>query len=246
MRCFRRSTRSFVSGVALLLTLTAGADARGGPDGRTPDATASVVSAALQAAARAHFGDAARVVVETVDGVRLEGPAENLAAEPVPGARIGRPSRFLLERRRRGAPVQRVGEATATIRVVASVVRTATALGRGARMDAGALLTVDVDLDGRPFRALPSLEECAEARVRRDLPAGAIVAQADILQEPLVRAGHGVQAQVRVGEVVVTGAMLAAENGVKGDVIRVVNEERRRVVRARVTGRNEVEVVDVP
>jgi flagella basal body P-ring formation protein FlgA len=236
----------FVSGVALLLALPAGADARDVLDGRTPDATATVVSAALQATARAYFGDAARVVVEAVDGVRLEGPAENLAAEPVPGARIGRPSRFLLERRRPGAPVQRVGEATATIRVVASVVRTATSLGRGARIDAGALQTVDTDLDGRQFRALPSLEACVEARVRRDLPAGAIVAPSDILQEPLVRAGHGVRAQVRVGEVVVTGAMRAAENGVHGDVIRVVNEERRRVVRARVTGRNEVEVVDVP
>jgi flagella basal body P-ring formation protein FlgA len=235
----------FVSGVALVLALLAEADARDVLDRRPSDATASVVSAALQAAARTYFGDVAQVVVEAVDGVRLEGSGESLAVEPVPGARIGRPSRFLLERRRPGASAQRVGEATATIRVVASVVRTATALGRGARIDAGALQTVDADLDGRPFRALPSLEDCVEARVRRDLPAGAIVAASDILQEPLVRAGQGVQAQVRVGDVVVTGAMLAAENGVKGDVIRVVNEQRRRVVRARVTGRNEVEVVDV-
>jgi flagella basal body P-ring formation protein FlgA len=242
MRCFRRSTRLFASGVAaLVLALSAGADARGGLD----DRTASVVSAALEAAVRASFGDAARVVVEAVDGVRLEGPAENLAAEPVPAARIGRPSRFLLERRRSGAPAQRVGEATATIHVIANVARTALALGRGARIDAGALQTVDADLNGRPFRALPSLEDCADARVRRDLPAGAIVGPSDILQEPLVRAGHAVQAQVRVGAVVVTGAMLAAENGFKGDVVRVVNEERRRMVRARVTGRNEVEVVDV-
>jgi flagella basal body P-ring formation protein FlgA len=246
MRCFRRSTRSFASGVALLLALAAAAEARGLPDGPPPDVIASAVSGALQAAARGHFGDGATVVVEAVDGVRLQGPAEHLVAEPAPAARIGRPARFLLERRRPGAPAERAGEATATIRVVASVVRTATALGRGARLDAGMLQAVDADLDGRPFRGLPSLEECVEARVRRDLPAGAIVGPSDILQEPLVRAGHAVQAHVRVGEVVVTGALLAAENGVKGDLVRVVNEERRRVMRGRVTGRNEVEVLDVP
>ena len=51
--------------------------------------------------------------------------------------------------------------------------------------------------------------------------------------------------RVHVGDVELAGSGVAAESGVKDEVIRVVNQESRHAFRARVIGSGEVEVVDV-
>jgi flagella basal body P-ring formation protein FlgA len=141
--------------------------------------------------------------------------------------------------------MERAGEVTATVRVATTVVRLATPVARAQRLDPSVVEAVELALEGRPFRALPSLAACLGARLRRDLPAGAVVTSQDIVSEPLVRSGRAVEARVTVGSVFLTAVLQAAENGIEGDIIRVVNEETRRVLRARVTGPGEVEVVDV-
>jgi flagella basal body P-ring formation protein FlgA len=212
--------------------------------GAATDDTSAAIAAAVEAAARAPFGDGAVVEIGALSGVRLEGPAEGLTAIAVPAARIGQPSRFLLERRSRNGRVERAGEVTATVRVATTVVRLVKSVGRAHRLAPDTLEPVELVLEGRPFRALPSLVACIGARVRRDLPAGAVVTTQDIVPEPLVRSGRPVEARVTVDAVTVTAILQAAENGIEGDVIRVVNEETRRVLRARVTGPGEVEVLD--
>jgi flagella basal body P-ring formation protein FlgA len=207
------------------------------------DASVALATRAIEAAVRQRIGMEASITVEDVS-LRLDGPSAGLVAVPVPEARIGQPSRFLLERRGARTRGERVGEATATVRAVASVVRTSAPIRRGEFLPANRIRVEAVDLDGRPLRPLPGLGECRDARTRRDLPAGAVVTRADIVTEPLVRSGETVETRVRIGDVTVAGPMIAAETGRKGDVIRVLNERTRRSVRAEVTGIREVEVVD--
>jgi flagella basal body P-ring formation protein FlgA len=54
-----------------------------------------------------------------------------------------------------------------------------------------------------------------------------------------------VTVRVSLGSVVVTGQMIAAENGGRGEIVRVVNAKTRRTQRARVIAPGEVEMVDV-
>jgi flagella basal body P-ring formation protein FlgA len=46
-----------------------------------------------------------------------------------------------------------------------------------------------------------------------------------------------------VGEVEITAVGIAQQSGAVGDVIRLVNQDSRRGLRGRVTGKGEVEVV---
>ncbi len=50
---------------------------------------------------------------------------------------------------------------------------------------------------------------------------------------------------MRVGGVELAGSLVAAGNGAADDVIRVVNKDSRRAMRARVVRSGEVEVIDV-
>src|SRR4029453_18040280 len=127
----------------------------------------------------------------------------------------------------------------------APAVRTRKAIARGDRLDADALAVVATDLNGQSMRPLLSLDDARGARATRDLVEGALVTRSDIVPEPLVKAGDVVRARVHVGAVELFGSGIAAENGLKDDVIRVINQESRHAFRARVVGSGEVEVVDV-
>jgi flagella basal body P-ring formation protein FlgA len=178
--------------------------------------------------------------VSGLSGVRLETEPATLVAVLDPSIRIGEPTRIVLTEGGR-----RVGEATVTVTVMAQVVKAIRPIPRGSRIQAADVAVIAADLRGRPLRRLPSLEEVTGARARLDIGADTVVTHAAIAAEPLVRAGDIVRARARIGLVDITGNMVAAESGVRNDVIRVVNPESRHAARARVVGHGEVEVQDV-
>lgn len=223
----------------LALALAAGLNAAAEDVPATPD-----LRAAVEQAVRTRLGTGAAVTVIGITGVRVEEGAGEIVAVPVPSARLGTPIRFLLEREHAGAN-RRVGEATATFRVVAAVVRSAAAFPRGHRFAAADLLTEETELAARPLRPLPTVEDIVGARAARDIAAHAVLASTDFVGDPLVRSGEEVRALLRIGEVELATSLIAAQNGAKGQVIRVVHPETRKSVRARVTGKAEVEVVNV-
>jgi flagella basal body P-ring formation protein FlgA len=182
--------------------------------------------------------------VKTITGVRLARESASLVAVPDPSARIGTPVRFVIADGEFGART-RLGEATAVVQVSAPAVRTRKAIARGDRLDGDALAVVATDLNGYSMRPLLSLDEARGARTTHDLVEGALVTRADIVPEPIVKSGDIVRARVRVNGVELTGTGVAAENGVKDEIIRVINQESHHAFRARVVGNGEVEVVDV-
>jgi flagella basal body P-ring formation protein FlgA len=239
MKCSSRSIRSFVSGGLWLLLLTA--TLYGGP---TAIDEPSVLTRAIEAAVRARVGSSSVVTVTSITGVRLVRESASLVAVPDPSARIGTAVRFVLAAGESGART-RLGEATATVQVSAPAVRTRKAVARGDRLDDEALTVVATDLNGQPLRPLLSLDDARGARATHDLVEGALVNRSDIVTEPVVKTGDVVRARVHVGDVELVGSGVAAENGLKDEVIRVINQESHHAFRARVVGSGEVEVVDV-
>jgi flagella basal body P-ring formation protein FlgA len=239
MRCSSRSIRSFVSNGLWLLLLTV--PLYGGPTAITEP---SALANAIEAAVRFRVGNTSVVSVSQITGVRLIRESASLVAVPDPSARIGSAVRFVLAAGESGART-RIGEATATVQVTAPAVRTRRAIARGDRLDGDALAVVATDLNGQSLRPLLSLDDARGARATHDLVEGALVTRSDIVAEPVVRAGDVVRARVHVGDVEVVGSGVAAENGLKDEIIRVINQESRHAFRARVLGSGEVEVVDV-
>jgi flagella basal body P-ring formation protein FlgA len=239
MKCSSRSIRSFVSHGFWLLLLTV--PLYGGP---TAIADSSALANAIEAAVRARVGSTSVVTVTAITGVRLVREPASLVAVPDPSARIGSAVRFVIATGEAGART-RIGEATAIVQVSAPAVRTRKAVARGDRLDGDALAVVATDLSGQSLRPLLSLEDARGARATHDLVEGALVTRSDIVLEPLVKAGDVVRARVHVGDVELAGSGVAAESGVKDEVIRVINQESRHAFRARVVGTGEVEVIDV-
>jgi flagella basal body P-ring formation protein FlgA len=213
----------------------------GGP---TAIADSSALANAIEAAVRARVGSTSVVTVTTITGVRLVREPASLVAVPDPSARIGSAVRFVIATGESGGRT-RIGEATAIVQVSAPAVRTRKAVARGDRLDGDALAVVATDLNGQSLRPLLSLDDARGARATHDLVEGALVTRSDIVLEPLVKAGDVVRARVHVGDVELAGSGVAAESGVKDEVIRVINQESRHAFRARVIGSGEVEVVDV-
>jgi flagella basal body P-ring formation protein FlgA len=239
MKCSSRSIKSFVSIGLWLLLLTA--PLFGGP---TAVDEPSALANAIEAAVRARVGGTSVVSVTNITGVRLVRESSSLVAVPDPSGRIGSRVRFVLATGDFGART-RIGEATAVVQVSAPAVRTRKAIARGDRLEGDAIAVVATDLNGYAMRPLLSLEDARGARTTHDLAEGALVSRSDIVQEPVVKSGDVVRARVHVGDVELVGSGVAAENGMKDEVIRVINQESHHAFRARVVGSGEVEVIDV-
>jgi flagellar basal body P-ring formation protein FlgA len=170
----------------------------------------------------------------------------SLVATPDPLARIGRPTRFIIAAEGTGprGHVVRLGEASAVIHVLGESVRARRPIAAGRTLAAGDLEVVTGPMEGLPLRRVPSMPELIGARLTRRLAAGAPIAADAVAVAPMVRAGDAVRVSVRQQGVEAATTAVAAESAGIDRVIRVVNPNSRRVLRARVIAAGEVEVVD--
>jgi len=220
--------------------------AGGGPcaaAGHEPDIDRVRRAIAISTASR--VGAAVEVDVQVSD-VRLvggAGGAEAILAAPDIGARFGRPSRFTLfagGRRR-----VRLGEATATVRGVTDVVRTRRPFLLGERIGGDDVEVVRTTIEGMRLAVPPTVDAIVGARAARFLPVGTVMGSADVMAEPMVKAGDHVRAVVRLAAgVEIHGVAVALQSGERQQVIALMNPESHQTRRGRVVGRGEVEVVD--
>jgi flagella basal body P-ring formation protein FlgA len=230
--------RWLLAGLLALVTPAFAASAADAP-------VASAVSAAIERAVRDRVGESATIAVTDVSGVRLGAALGTLLALPEPAARAGGRMRFRLSAARPGSAPVRIGEAMAAISVSVPAVKVVRAIERGERLTEADVTAAQVNLDGRPLRPLPQTHEAIGARATRELSAQSVLVRGDLAPEPIVRAGDLVRTHARVGEVEVVAVMVAGESGNADEIIRVVNQETKRALRARVLSRGEVEVVNV-
>lgn len=165
-------------------------------------------------------------------------PNSGLSALPEPGARLGRPLRFVLVDGGR-----RVGAVVVRLEVTATAVRAARAIARGEAVPADAVDVVNVTLSGLPLRRLPGVDDVRLAHARRDIAGGEILTEAVLVVPPPVRSGDEVTVLLKTGAVAVTSVGRASGSGYVGDRVRVLMASRRTPLAARVTGRGSVEIV---
>ncbi len=199
--------------------------------------TAVTPEEAIATAVRAHVGVSASIVVVDV-ATKVRGEA-GLSAQPDPAARLGQPARFVLSVN--GA---RRGLAVATVKVTASYPRASRNIARDEAIDAGAIRLSDETLSGVTIRALLSGGSVNGLRARRDIVAGEALTESVLRVPPLIKSGDSVDATIRVGAVSITTTGIASGSGQVGDVIRVMQPHRSRLLTARIVGPGAVEIVE--
>jgi flagella basal body P-ring formation protein FlgA len=209
------------------------------------------IRAAIVDAVKARVGGDAEVIVSRVQ-IFTAGNRERCRSAsvcqvtPDPAARLGRTIRFTLSAiKRDGANVrfERVGAAEAAVTVTAPVARATAVIRRGELVSAANVESVQQPLSGLPLRRMPAVAELVGAKALRDIAPGERLAAGMVLVPPAVRTGQHVTAISRVGDVEVSATLMAAESGVSGDIIRLVNPDSRRAMRARILSSSRVEIV---
>jgi flagella basal body P-ring formation protein FlgA len=199
-------------------------------------ATGGAIGAAIERAVAERIGRGVHVSVATLQ--TAVSATESVVASPEPGARTGAPARFTLF-----VGGSRVGSAVATVHVTGTHVRARRALGRDEPLTAGDVQEIDGPLGGQPLKRLPSLADVLGARLRRNVAAGEAITAAVIEVPAVVKSGDVVSATVRIGAVEAEGKAVAQGSGQVGDIVRVVPGGTRRLLRARITGPGQVEIL---
>ncbi len=125
----------------------------------------------------------------------------------------------------------------------AAVAEAAHTLGPGMIITEADLGESERDLSLVPQDVLQSREALLGLRVTRRINAGAMVRKSAVALPIMVKRGEPVTLVARVGTVEARALAQAKANGVKGEVVTVVNVVSKRHVRARVVGRELVEAV---
>lgn len=230
--------------LAALLVASPAAGRTSAGEGALPGAVSEArIRSAIVAAVRARMGDDADVIVDALDvaGTPL---SPWLQAVPEPNARLGDRLHFrLLGSDGRGHPARVVGAASADITVHVAHVRMRALVPRGRELADGDVEASHEALIGVLLRRLPRLPEVAGTRTLVNLAPGEVVARTAVALRPAVKSGQLVRGSAAVDGLVVTATLVAVQDGAAGAVIRVVNKDSRRELRARVVAPGVVEVI---
>jgi flagella basal body P-ring formation protein FlgA len=191
---------------------------------------------AIERSVAQRIGAGASVTVASLDTTVV--PTPGLEALPDPAARSGQPVRFQLL-----AHGARVGTAVATVRVQAMYARAARAIARDEAISDDMVAMVDGEVPHVAFRHLPTRDEIAGLKARRDIAPGEALTDAVLVVPPLVRSGEEVAVTVRIGAVQAQGMAVASGSGHLGDTIRVMQRSSRKLLNARISGPGAVELI---
>ena len=220
------------------------AESRGEP-ARPAGVSDDQVRAAIAAAVRQRMGSDVEVSVENL-AVQIAPTSAIVEAVPEPGARLEGDIRFILRwagTERSGARVLRAGAAVARVRVTAAHAHTTTIASRGSELGPADVVGTRHEIASGPLRPWPTIEDVVGSKTLRDLPPDACIVRTAIAARPDVRTGDGVTAVSMIDGVVVSAQLVAAESGDAGSVIRVVNQQSRRSLKARIVSPGLVEIL---
>lgn len=217
--------------------------------GSAAASTAPAIEARVVEAVEAHVearlgGDAeAAVTLVRWPAVKAPGPGDpHVAGISIdPSARLGPSLRAMVRLEWPGRRTRFVA-ATCDVQVTATHWRAARALRRAEVVAATDVERVSGDVGRVALATLP--DEVVGGRMRRTLAEGTVISGVDIAPQPLVTSGETVLVRVALQGLSVEGRAIASQTGELGQMIRVVNPDSGRALRARVVGRGEVEVVD--
>lgn len=205
-----------------------------------PDAAS--IEAALVAAVRARIGDEAEVEIADLHvPPSFAGVAVHARLDP--GARLGSTVHFNLANVDGGQAPVFTASARAAVRVVVPHLHARHAIARGDDITDDNVVLVEHAIDTGAFEARPGTEAVGASRAARVLAADACLTRTSLVLLPAVQAGQEVDAIARVSGVEVVARLVAAERGHVGSLVRVVNPQSRRSLKARVVAAGVVEVI---
>lgn len=203
------------------------------------------VRAAIVAAVRQRMGSDIDVAVDSLV-VQVAPGSAVIEAVPEPTARLEGNIRFILRwagTGRSGARVIRAGAAVARLRVTTAHAHTASLLVRGAEVGDDDVVNVRHEIVSGPLKPWPTVADAIGSKTLRDLPPDACIVRGAIADRPDVRTGQEVLAISTITGVTASAQMVAAESGDAGSVIRVVNQQSRRALKARIVSPGLVEIL---
>jgi len=223
-----------------LLTLAVGSP----PDVATSAPGASAVSRtaaheAIVNAVRARMGAGVEVVLQNLT-LDTPGAEAAMRAVPDPDARLGSVIRFKLQSTD-GATW--LGSASARVTAIVPHLHAAQPLLRGAAIGETDVTPVSHEVAAGPLRAWPGAASTIGGTVSRALASGACLSRTAVQPVLAVRTGQEVTAVASVDGVEARAVMVAAGGGDAGAVIRVVNRQSRRALKARVVAPGLVEII---
>lgn len=248
MRCSRRSTTwrgRWGAALAAVALLAPGPAAAPPSRAATPEsgARAGIVEA-IVSAVQSRVGRPAEVVVDRLEASLPRDVPARILAVPEVGTRFGRTMRFaIVEPGPGGRPGRHVGAATADLRVSLDHCRAVRDIPRGSQLAGPDVETGHSEVATGRLQRFPACAELIGGQARRDLAAGEAVESSLVSRPPLVAAGSRVVARVANGDVEVEATLVSLEAGRAGEEIRLMNPDSRKLVRGRVAGANEVEVM---
>jgi flagella basal body P-ring formation protein FlgA len=234
--------------LSLLIVTCAASTALAQTPARTPAEMPGVslelrVAEALAAEVRMRMGVDAVVVVGHVD-VAVRGNAHgSLGVSIAPDARLEAPVEFGVLAAGASGRAAWMGRGRADVRVMVPHAVAARTINRGTLLTAADVTDVTAAPGPVLLRRLPTAASLVGATVRRDTAGGEVMTAQHVTLPLAVRAGDVVQAWASIGPVQVIGELTAMDSGAEGVIVRVVNRESRREMRARVVRAGVVEVI---
>jgi flagella basal body P-ring formation protein FlgA len=221
-----------IGAIVLGLGLAPGAGARA-----QNAAAADPLHRALVSAVMERMGPGAEVVIGAITP-SWDGPFTRVAIDP--SARIGGPVAMTIFT----GPSASV-RVSADVKVVVDYVVAGRPVAGGQVLAAADVKAVRGFVAQVPFRRLPTLDQVIGARGLRPLAPGEVIQPGFVAAIPLVRAGQTVTARARIGSVEASLTFIAVDGGASGDIIRIVNPDTKRTLRARIVSTGLVEVINV-
>ncbi len=198
-----------------------------------------IVHDAIVDAVRLRMGAGVEVMVE---GLVVSGKVTAAQARAVPGpdARLGAVIHFQLQSNDGAISM---GAASARITAIVPHMHAAQPLSRGADLGADDVTAVAHAVTSGPLRPWPGAASAIGGKVLRALATGACLSRNAIQAVLAVRTGQEVTAVAHLDGVEASAVMVAAGGGDAGAVIRVVNRQSRRALKARVVSAGLVEII---
>jgi flagella basal body P-ring formation protein FlgA len=192
---------------------------------------------AIADAVVARVGAGAEVDVQISSAVPPSWHGDVSSVSIDPGARLGTP---LLVTFLAGPNASL--RVTADVRVTTEYLRASHTILPGQVLTAADVMAVRDVMPAVPLRHLPTAAEVLGAHALRRLVAGDVLQTAFIATPPVVTIGEPVTAIARIGDLEIAARFIAEENGRIGDLIRIVNPDTKRTLRARIIKAGTVEV----
>lgn len=202
------------------------------------DPRAAAAEGLIARAVTERMGEGVTVSVQLIEPADIH--QAFASAKPDPLGRVGGEMIFTLIPAAPGARVTRV---RARVDVLAERVQARRAVLRGHVVEAGDVDVVRGPLAGVPVRRLPQHAQIVGEKALRPIGPGQVIEEGFVAVRRAVRAGDTVTVIAVVGAVQVTASFVASDSGDPGDVVRVVNRDTHRSLRARVVKTGVVEVI---